>query len=70
MAEVFRDLSRVDAVYGRVTLRRLYGRPMLGAVLGAMPKPPTEPDPLTVQAVPRRPLAGPGRAAAVELANG
>lgn len=60
-------VARVDAVYGRVSLRALYGGVVREILLSYPGEPPADPSPLPVMAGPRLPLAGPGRAAVVEV---
>ncbi len=66
--DIFPRIADLDRVYGRVALRRLYALSV--PPLGCAGEPPADPSPLPVVAGPRLPLAGPGRAAVVEVEHG
>lgn len=63
--DIFTRIADLDRVYGRVSIRRLYALAL--PQLGRAGDPPADPSPLPVMAGPRLPLAGPGRAAVVEV---
>lgn len=62
--DIFPRVADLDRVYGRVSIRRLYALAL--PPLGRTGEPPADPSPLPVMSGPRLPLAGPGRAAAIE----
>lgn len=68
---IFPDIAELDRANGAVSIRQIF-RTVTLAPRGWvwLADPPAEPDPLAVEVAPRRPLAGPGRAAVVEVGHG
>lgn len=66
---IFPDISELDRAYARVSIRSIFvsATPLPVWRLG---EPPSDPAPMPVVSGPRLPLAGPGRAAVVEVTHG